>query len=143
MDLGIADLRILWLFSDHRARTLKEIAEELHLEQSTVNRQINAALSAGLVQRERRVGSHAYEFSRSAEGERAFESDVAKSLNAFRAGLDAVGDDAEAFLVGFTRFVDAYAEAVHSDSGAGEGGTPSGVESGPLTEEDHDRSVRP
>lgn len=57
MDLGTADLRILWLFADGRSRTLKEISADLNLEQSTVNRQINAAINEGLLQRSRRPGA--------------------------------------------------------------------------------------
>ncbi|NED61636.1 MarR family transcriptional regulator, partial [Streptomyces sp. SID10244] len=34
---------ILWVLSDGRPRTLRELSEELDLEQSTVNRQVNAA----------------------------------------------------------------------------------------------------
>lgn len=116
MDLGTADLRILWMFSDNRARTLKEIAEELRLEQSTVNRQINAALNAGLLRRERRAGSAAHEFSASAEGERAFEADVEKSMAAYHLGLEALGTDIEDFLAGFSRFVQAYGDAVRPES---------------------------
>ena len=123
MDLGTADLRILWMFSDNRARTLKEIAEELRLEQSTVNRQINAALNAGLLRRDRRAGSAAHEFSASVEGERAFEADVAKSLAAYRSGLEALGTDIEDFLAGFSRFVQAYGQAVRPDP-SGETGEP-------------------
>lgn len=123
MDLGTADLRILWMFSDNRARTLKEIAEELRLEQSTVNRQINAALNAGLLRRDRRVGSTAHEFSASAEGEQAFEADVAKFMAAYHSGLEALGPDVEDFLAGFSRFVQAYGRAVGPDP-SGETGEP-------------------
>ena len=52
-DIGVADMRLLWLLSDDRARTLREIADDLTLEQSTVNRQVNAALAAGLLRRDR------------------------------------------------------------------------------------------
>lgn len=128
MDLGTADLRILWMFSDDRARTLKEIAEELRLEQSTVNRQINAALNAGLLRRDRRAGSAAHEFSASAEGERAFEADVEKSMAAYHLGLEALGTDIDEFLAGFSRFVEAYGQAVRP------------VPSGETEEPDADRT---
>ncbi|MFC3244626.1 MarR family winged helix-turn-helix transcriptional regulator [Gordonia humi] len=42
---------ILWLFEDGRPRTLRELTEELCLEQSTVNRQVNAAIKNGYVER--------------------------------------------------------------------------------------------
>ncbi|GAA1949042.1 hypothetical protein GCM10009689_32920 [Brevibacterium antiquum] len=103
------------MFSDNRARTLKEIAEELRLEQSTVNRQINAALNTGLLHRNRRASSAAHEFSASAEGQRVFEADVAKSMAAYHSGLEALGPDSEDFLADFSRFVQAYGQAVRPD----------------------------
>lgn len=118
MDMGTADLRILWMFADERPRTLKEIADELRLEQSTVNRQINAAMAAGLLQRSRRPGSVAHEISRTEKGAEVFEDDVAKSLAAFTAGLDALGDRVDDFLADFTRFVAAYDTAVRPDDTA-------------------------
>lgn len=116
MDLGTADLRILWMFSDETPRTLKEIAAALRLEQSTVNRQINAAMDAGLLQRARRPGSPAHEISPTDKGRRAFEDDVAKSLTAFDSGLAALGDRVEEFLTDFTAFVDAYDQAVRPEA---------------------------
>ena len=116
MHLGTADLRILWMFADDQPRTLKEIATELRLEQSTVNRQINAAMAEGLLQRSRRPGSPAQEISRTEKGIQAFEDDVAKSLSAFTSGLDALGDRVDGFLADLTRFVEAYDGAVRPDS---------------------------
>lgn len=116
MELGTADLRILWMFADDQPRTLKEIAAELSLEQSTVNRQINAAMAEGLLQRSRRPGSPAHEISRTEKGTQVFEDDVAKSLMAFTSGLDALGDRVDDFLADFTRFVEAYDSAVRPDS---------------------------
>lgn len=116
MVLGTADLRILWMFADDQPRTLKEIAAELRLEQSTVNRQINAAMSVGLLQRSRRPGSPAHEISRTEQGIEVFEDEVAKSLNAFTSGLDALDDRVDGFLADFTRFVEAYDSAVRADS---------------------------
>lgn len=108
MDLGTADLRILWMFSDGRARTLKQIAHDLELEQSTVNRQINAAIAEGLLERTREEGSPAQLISPSERGAAAFDGDVEKSLAALRLGLDAVDGDVTDFLDQFTRFVDAF-----------------------------------
>ncbi|WP_245672914.1 MarR family transcriptional regulator, partial [Aldersonia kunmingensis] len=42
---------ILWTLSDGNPRTLREIGEELDLEQSTVNRQVNAAIRNGYLER--------------------------------------------------------------------------------------------
>ena len=43
--------RLLWLLTEGPPRTLRELAEELQLDQSTVNRQVNAAINHGLVER--------------------------------------------------------------------------------------------
>ncbi|MFE0749039.1 MarR family winged helix-turn-helix transcriptional regulator [Gordonia sp. NPDC058843] len=42
---------ILWILSDGRPRTLRELTADLQLEQSTVNRQVNAAIKHGYVER--------------------------------------------------------------------------------------------
>lgn len=118
MELGTADLRILWMFADGKSRTLKEIAAELSLEQSTVNRQINAAMAEGLLQRSRRSGDSAHEISRTEKGARIFEDDVVTALTAFASGLDALGDRVDDFLEDFTRFVAAYGSAVRPDDSA-------------------------
>lgn len=107
--LGDADLRILWLFADGRARTLREIADALHLEQSTVNRQVNAAVTEGLLERSREHGGQAYLFQRTAKGYRLFEADVAASLDGYDEALTALGAaDAAAFVDLLDRFTESY-----------------------------------
>ncbi|GAC59818.1 MULTISPECIES: MarR family winged helix-turn-helix transcriptional regulator [Gordonia] len=49
--LDASAFHILWLLSDGRARTLRELSHDLALEQSTVNRQVNAAIKRGYVER--------------------------------------------------------------------------------------------
>lgn len=112
--IGLADLRILWLLDDDRARSLKEIAVDLHLEQSTVNRQVNAALSAGLVQRER-AEQGVYRFSPTAEGRRRFDERVERSLGAYRVALAALGPQGAArFLDLLDTFTRAYGDVIGS-----------------------------
>ncbi|WP_193103596.1 MarR family winged helix-turn-helix transcriptional regulator [Brachybacterium sp. FME24] len=113
LSLGTADLRILWLFSDNTPRTLKEVAHELGLEQSTVNRQVNAAVSDGLLERNREAGETAYRFARTAAGRDAFEADLAISLGGYEAALESMGaDDAATFLQLLDRYLGAYGAAV-------------------------------
>lgn len=113
LSLGTADLRILWLFSDNAPRTLKEVAHELGLEQSTVNRQVNAAVSDGLLERNREKGETAYRFARTVAGRDAFEADLAISLGGYDAALEAMGeDDAATFLRLMDRYLGAYGAAV-------------------------------
>ncbi|MCF8587697.1 MarR family winged helix-turn-helix transcriptional regulator [Gordonia liuliyuniae] len=49
--LDVSAFSILWLFDDGRARTLRDLAAELCLEQSTVNRQVNTAVKHGYIER--------------------------------------------------------------------------------------------
>jgi DNA-binding MarR family transcriptional regulator len=43
--------RILWRLDERGPLTLRELADELQLDQSTINRQVNSALKNGLVER--------------------------------------------------------------------------------------------
>ncbi|QPZ38612.1 MarR family winged helix-turn-helix transcriptional regulator [Paramicrobacterium chengjingii] len=114
-ELGVADLRILWMFTDRKPRTLADIASALRLEQSTVNRQVNAAFADGLLTRERSSAGAAYEFSPTSEGLAAFERDVTASLGAYESALAALGDaEASQFLDLMQRFLDEYGAVVAS-----------------------------
>ncbi|MBT0993562.1 MarR family winged helix-turn-helix transcriptional regulator [Cellulomonas sp. DKR-3] len=110
--LGTAELRLLWLLTEGEPRTLREIAERLHLEQSTVNRQVNAAVKAGHVRKSRAPGS-AFLFEPTPAGRAQLEEDTAYALGQFRVVLDRLGpDDAAHLLELLGRFVDLYGEAV-------------------------------
>jgi DNA-binding MarR family transcriptional regulator len=131
-ELGVAGGRLLWLLSDRRPRTLREIAAALKLEQSTVNRQVNAAMRSGLLSRVDRssvdpTGADPTSATMSAgrpaggaqligpteTGLAAYEREVTQALQAYDAALGALGtDDAAVFLELLERFVDAYGEAL-------------------------------
>ena len=49
--LDSSAFRILWRLEECGPLTLREIAEQLQLEQSTINRQVNSAIKHGLVER--------------------------------------------------------------------------------------------
>jgi DNA-binding MarR family transcriptional regulator len=111
--LNVADGRLLWLFRDHVPRTLRQIAEELGLEQSTVNRQVNAARQAGLLDRSRAHEGGAYVFQASEDGLTTFEAAIASSLGQYDDALATLGaDDAERLISLLERFVAAYGEVV-------------------------------
>lgn len=110
--LGTADGRLLWLLSDGRPRTLREIAEALRLEQSTVNRQVNGALAAGLLRRFTEPGRSARLIEPTPEGAATFERATDLALGAFADGLAALGDEAGEFLDLLERFAGAYGDAV-------------------------------
>lgn len=110
--LGTADLRLLWLFTDGQSRTLRQIAEQLGLEQSTVNRQVNTAIKAELLTRSRDGDSGPYHFTASDLGVREFEHHLNVTLTAYREALDALGPRQQEFLGLLDEFLAAYGEAV-------------------------------
>ncbi|MGP5395340.1 MarR family winged helix-turn-helix transcriptional regulator [Arthrobacter rhombi] len=122
LHLGTSELRILWLFSDGTARTLREIAESLRLEQSTVNRQVNAAHAAGLLGRSRPEAGNAYVFFSTESGVAAFEQDLLTSLGAYETALQKLGpEDAAVFLRTMRRFLDVYPETLRTPNEPGQG----------------------
>ncbi|GAB3056152.1 hypothetical protein GCM10027053_16670 [Intrasporangium mesophilum] len=111
--LGAADQRLMWLFSDGQPRTLREISEALRLEQSTVNRQVNAALKAGLLRRGRAAGHAAREITATAEGLAQFEQDLTLMLGLYQDALGSLQpDDQEQLLRLLGVFAEGYAAAV-------------------------------
>ncbi|WP_223841076.1 MarR family winged helix-turn-helix transcriptional regulator [Kocuria sp. cx-116] len=120
--LGTADSRLLWLLSDGRARTLREIAQDLRLEQSTVNRQANAALAAGLVARRKGEGSAGMVFNPTPEGKQALDDATDFALDCCTRGLQVLEpEERQRFLGMLRRFIAAYGIAAHADSGASGG----------------------
>ncbi|MBM7516131.1 MarR family winged helix-turn-helix transcriptional regulator [Nocardioides nitrophenolicus] len=104
--LGVAEMRLLWLLRSAEEWTLRDITAHLGLEQSTVNRQVNAAVSAGLVTKLRTPGQPSFGFRASDEGVRRFEACVGEVLGRYQHALDALGEDAERFVDLLDRFVD-------------------------------------
>jgi DNA-binding MarR family transcriptional regulator len=118
MALGVADLRILWLFTDGRPRTLREVAAEIGLEQSTVNRQVNNAVSEGLLERSPEKQGAAFTFRSTPAGREAFDHDAAISLGAFEAAFATMGRERSAQLLELMEeFLAAYQGAVEETPG--------------------------
>lgn len=114
-EFGHADGRLLWMFSDGRPRTLRTIAEELGLEQSTVNRQANAALKAGLLERSREPGQSAWHFSASQAALDMFSRELTAQLAMLDQALQVVPESERAvFLEHIGAFADAYVEAAEA-----------------------------
>lgn len=106
---GHADQRLLWMFSDGRPRTLREIADEIGLEQSTVNRQANAALKAGLLERSREPGQSAWHYTAAADALEVFARELQDQLDLLDRALQALPRaDRATFLTHFVTFADAY-----------------------------------
>lgn len=111
--LNAADGRLMWLFSDRQPRTLRQIAESLDLEQSTVNRQVNAALAAGLLTRNRQSGRAAWLFEATDSGLERFERDLSVHLGLLDQALGNLpSEERERFLELLSAFVDGYGDAV-------------------------------
>ena len=117
-ELGVAHGRLMWLFSDREPRTLRQVSEALGLEQSTVNRQVNAALAAGLLRRSREAGQPAHQFDATEEGLKLFSRDLEQHLGRLDRALAALPDEAREEFPGLLLvFADAYAEAIGPAAG--------------------------
>lgn len=117
-ELKAAEGRLLWLLQDNQPRTLREIAEALQLEQSTVNRQVNAALTAGLLTRSRSDDSSAYRVKASATGRDKFRADIDRHMALQANALaDIPTDERETFLHHLAAYVNALNAAAGADVG--------------------------
>ncbi|GAA3959870.1 MarR family winged helix-turn-helix transcriptional regulator [Gordonia caeni] len=106
---GTADMRLLWLLRDSGPQTLSEITAALGLERSTVNRQVNAAVDAGLLDKTRVSGSSAHRVALTGEGQRAFERGARHILSSIERALAEMGPrDAMTLIDLVERFVDVY-----------------------------------
>ncbi|MFF5323614.1 MarR family winged helix-turn-helix transcriptional regulator [Janibacter hoylei] len=104
--LKVAEGRLLWLLRDGEPRSLRQIAEELDLEQSTVNRQVHAALESGVVERSRPSGSPTYLVGMSDAGRERFLADMDRLLAVYDRAVAAVpAAEQERFLEHLAAFV--------------------------------------
>jgi DNA-binding MarR family transcriptional regulator len=110
--LRVAEGRMLWLLRDGQPRTLRQLAEELDLEQSTVNRQVHAALDSGIIVRFRPQDSASYVVTMSDEGEARFRTDMARLTHVYEHALTVVPEpEQERFLEHLGAFVEGLDEA--------------------------------
>ena len=107
--LDVSAFRLLWILADDRARTLRELAEELGLDLSTINRQVNAAVRAGLLERFSVPDSLSRPVRPTAEGRRLYAHDSAIHADLLRSVLAEMGADAARDLIrSLGAFNDAY-----------------------------------
>ena len=112
-EVRVADRRLLWLLSDGQPRTMRQIAKELGLEQSTVNRQVNVALGEGLLARSDPDEHHARPLVVTEAGLALFARSFERHLGYVRQALTAVPEQRrERFLTDLVAFVDAYGTAI-------------------------------
>jgi DNA-binding MarR family transcriptional regulator len=115
--LGTADLRLIWLLVEEGPRTMKEISEQLGLEQSTVNRQVNAALKAGYLKRVEAAGRGAGTLTPTDDGLDLFAGDMHFFMAVLQEGLSVVpGAEAQRFMKNLLTFSAAYQEAAERSS---------------------------
>jgi len=112
-ELNAADNRLLWLLlGADEPRTMRQIAEDLRLEQSTVNRQVNAALARGLVERLDSAGGGAKALRATPAGRAMFESELERKMSLLATALDALPAEArEDFVRHLEVFASAYVDA--------------------------------
>ena len=108
-ELDMSAFKLLWVLSDDEPRTLREIAEELDLELSTINRQVNAAVRAGLLERFSVPDGPSRPVRPTVEGKRLYEHDSAIHADLYRSVLAEMGaDGARELTRGLRAFNDAY-----------------------------------
>lgn len=108
-ELDTSAFRLLWVLSDEHPRTLRELAEELDLDLSTINRQVNAAVRAGLLERFSVPDGPSKPVRRTPEGRRAYEHDSAMHADLLRSVLAEMGAaPARELIRGLHSFNDAY-----------------------------------
>ncbi|MFB9313083.1 MarR family winged helix-turn-helix transcriptional regulator [Nocardioides plantarum] len=91
--------RLLWVLDDGEPRTLRQLAADLDLEQSTVNRQVNAAIAAGWLERYDVPGSASRLVRPSAAGREAYRHDGLIRAGTIRAALDELGHEHAASVI--------------------------------------------
>jgi DNA-binding MarR family transcriptional regulator len=90
-ELDTSAFRLLWLLTEGPPRTLRELAEELQLDQSTVNRQVNAAIKHGLVERYAVPDSPSRLLRATEAGRSAYVHDAALRAEVYQSVLDELG----------------------------------------------------
>lgn len=114
--LRTADIRLLWLFTDGQPRTLRQITNELGLEQSTINRQVNSAMQASLITRNRARATDPYLFEPSEFGSSEFSKYLNATTIAYSTALTELGPKSTQLVELMTEFVDLYGKAASPHS---------------------------
>ena len=89
--LELSAFRLLWFVVEHGPRSMREIEDGLQLEQSTVSRQVNAALRHGLIRRTPSADQHHRLIEATEEGRRSYEHDSGLRALAYRTALTELG----------------------------------------------------
>lgn len=116
--LEVSAFRLLWVLADGTPRTLRQLSETLGLEQSTINRQVNAAIAAGHLERLERGEGASRPVRPTEQGARLYAHDAELRAGALRAALARLGQaDADRLVALLTAFNDAW-DAALDEAGA-------------------------
>ena len=116
--LETSAFRLLWVLVESGPRTLRELSDELQLERSTINRQVNAAIRHGHLERVEEPGTRAPRVRPTAEGERAYRHDGRLRGAAYSRALAELGAErADAMVASLQAFNDALDQAHAQQSG--------------------------
>ncbi|NMO00026.1 winged helix-turn-helix transcriptional regulator [Gordonia sp. TBRC 11910] len=108
---------ILLVLSDGRSRTLRELSLELELEQSTINRQVNAAIKRGYLERYDVPGQVSRLIRPTVLGAQAFHDDGMLRVDRFNRIFDDLSPGTpEALLRELRAYNDAYDRAVDHEA---------------------------
>jgi DNA-binding MarR family transcriptional regulator len=109
--------RLLWVLADGAPRTLRQLAGDLDLEQSTVNRQVNAAIGAGWLERYEVPGSASKLVRPTPAGVEAYQHDGLIRAETIRAALDTLGPERSATVIeGLRSLNDAWDAVLERDA---------------------------
>jgi DNA-binding MarR family transcriptional regulator len=116
--LEVSAFRLLWLLTEGPGQTLRELADRLQLDVSTVTRQVNAAIQHGLVERYAVPDSAARLLRPTEAGVAAYRHDAELRTEVFAEVLDDLGPERSAALVEELRaFNDALDERLRRRQG--------------------------
>jgi len=118
--LDLSAFKILWLLSETGPQSMKDLANELLLDQSTVSRQVKAAVEQGLVERYEVPGGAVRLLRPTPTGTDAYLREAGLRTAVIRDALDALGPERAAmFVKDLIAFNDAFDEAYARAHAAG------------------------
>lgn len=110
--LDLSAFRILWLLVEQGNCPLGEIADQLGLDQSTVSRQVTAAVKRGLLERASTEGTSQVLVRPTALGRERYDHDLALRSVKYHRALHELGPDRTRALVdSLEGFLDAWERA--------------------------------
>jgi DNA-binding MarR family transcriptional regulator len=101
--LDASAFRLLWLLEEGTPRTVSDLAAELQLDQSTLARQVSAAVGHGLVERYAEAGVPGRLLRPTEAGRAAYRHDLALREAHFGEAMDALGPERAATLTALLR----------------------------------------